>query len=276
MNWGNRYLMCPPDHFSVSYSINPWMEPDVQVDQDLAADQWLNLRASIEDAGGNVEIINQHPDLPDMVFTANLGIVADGVFVPSRMHHAERMGEPDQAAAWAAEAGLDVRRTSRGAFEGMGDALPFRAGLIAGFGQRSDQVAWSAVSSATGWPITSIRLPDPRFYHIDLVFCPLDDRHTLIAPLGLDARGIERLTSIVPEPIVLTDDEALSFSANSIVVGTTIIMPACSPALRTRLTSLEFEVEIIDVSEFQKAGGAVRCLTLPLDTTLATAFEQTA
>lgn len=276
MNWGKKYLMCPPDHYSVSYSINPWMEPDSRVDRDLAADQWLNLRAAIENAGGSVEIIEQHPDLPDMVFTANLGLVADGVFVPSRMHHPERTAEPEEAAVWAAAAGLEVRRTFEGAFEGMGDALPFRAGLVAGYGQRSEQRAWSAVTSTTDWPITTIRLPDPRFYHIDLVFCPLDDRHALIAPLGLDARGIERLTSIVPEPVALTDDEALSFAANSIVVGTTVIMPACSPALRATLQGLGFEVEIVEVGEFEKAGGAVRCLTLPLDTRMEAALEQTA
>ncbi len=276
MNWGQKYLMCPPDHFSVSYSINPWMEPGGEVDRHLAADQWLTLRSAIEDAGGSVEIIEQHPDLPDMVFTANLGIIANRILVPSRMYHRERMAEPDQAAAWATAAGLEVRRTSEGFFEGMGDALPFRAGLVAGHGQRSDQTAWSALTSATGWPITTIRLPDPRFYHIDLVFCPLDDRRALIAPLGLEAQGLKTLTSIVPEPIELTDDETLSFAANSIVVGTTIIMPACSPGLRRTLEGLGFDVVVVDVGEFEKAGGAVRCLTLPLDSNLGIALEQSA
>ena len=276
MDWGRRYLMCPPDYFSVSYSINPWMEPGAVVDRGRAADQWLALRSAIETAGGMVEIIEQHHDLPDMVFTANLGVVANGVFVPSRMRHRQRQAEPEQAAAWATQAGLEVRRTFEGTSEGMGDALPYRGGLIAGHGPRSQRTAWSAMTMATGWPITSIPLPDPRFYHIDLVFCPLDDRRALIAPLGLVANGMKTLTSIVPRPIMLTGDEALSFAANSIVVGSTVIMPACSPELRSRLATVGFAVVVVDVGEFEKAGGAVRCLTLPLDTTLPSTLEQTA
>ena len=119
-----------------------------------------------------------------------------------------------------------------------------------------------------------VELPDDRFYHVDLVFSPLSDRHALIAPLGLTTESLAVLEAIVPEPILLTDEEATSFSANSIVVDGTVIMPACSDRLRGILMALDFEVVVLDVSEFLKAGGAVRCLTLPLDLDLAQPFQQ--
>ncbi len=265
--WGQRYLMCPPDHFKVEYAINPWMTPDDPADLALAAKQWGELVEAIEAAGGTVETIDGGHDLPDMVFTANLGIVVDGVFVPSVMRHAERRGEPALAAAWARGRGLTIAPLPEGSghFEGMGDALPFRAGLVAGYGLRSDRGAWEAMAAAQGWQITPIELPDPRFYHIDLVFSPLDDDTALVAPIGVTTAGLETLSALVPDPIILTDDEAMQFSANSITVGDTVIMPACSDRLRRTIEQRGKEVVVVNVGEFLKAGGAVRCLTLPLD-----------
>ena len=138
-NWGRRYLMCPPDHFTVEYAINPWMTLDDPVDPVLAMKQWSELVTAIEDAGGVVETIDGHPTLPDMVFTANLAVVSDGMFVPATMRHIERAGEPELATRWAAKRGFAVKSVpaEAGSFEGMGDALPFGSGFIAGFGPRS-------------------------------------------------------------------------------------------------------------------------------------------
>jgi N-dimethylarginine dimethylaminohydrolase len=268
--------MCPPDHYTVAYAINPWMDENVTVDRELAADQWLALRSAIEKAGGAVEIIEQAEDLPDMVFTANLGVVANGIFVPARMRHPERRAEPGHAAAWAARRGLLVQPSATGTFEGMGDALPYKGSLIAGQGPRSTTGAWQALAAATGWDVRTVELPDARFYHIDLVFCPLDGDHALVAPLGLTDEGLATIKEVVRQPILLGAEDALAFSANSIVVGDTIIMPACSDPLRERLAQLGLSVVVVDVGEFTKAGGAVRCLTLPLDTTLPVALQRSA
>jgi len=277
-NWGRRYLMCRPDHFTVEYAINPWMTPDDPVNPALAMEQWQSLVATIEAAGGTVETIAGHPMLPDMVFTANLGVVADGIFVPASMHHAERAGEPELASRWASRNGFSVLPITdeAGSFEGMGDALPFSGRLLAGTGPRSAASAWTALTAATGWPVTAIELPDERFYHVDLVFSPLDERHALVAPMGLTSAGLETITAMVENPILLTDEEAMAFSANSIVVGDTVIMPACSPRLRGEVERAGFAVHTVDVGEFLKAGGAVRCLTLPLDVRLETPLSQIA
>ena len=276
--WGYRYLMCPPDHFTVHYAINPWMTPDDPADPVLAMEQWSNLVATIEKAGGTVDVIEGHPDLPDMVFTANLGMVNGGVFVPAAMRHAERRRESELGGEWALARGLVVEpmRKGSGSFEGMGDALPFAGRLIAGYGPRSSKSAWTALAARFGWPVTTVELVDERFYHIDLVFSPLDDRHALVAPIGLTDKGLAVISAIVPEPILLDDEEAMQFSANSIVINHTVIMPACSRRLRRLLIGRGFEVEVVDVGEFLKAGGAVRCMTLPLDLSLDTRLEQSA
>ena len=276
LGWGRHYLMCPPDHFSVEYAINPWMTTDVPVDRVAAREQWDGIVAAIEAAGGRVSTIAPHPDLPDMVFTANAGVVANGVFSPARMRFSERRREPELVADWAASVGFDVVSSDVGPFEGMGDALPFRGTLVTGHGLRSTLGAWRSLSRRLGLTMLAVELPDPRFYHVDLVFTPLNDTSAVVAPAGLTSEGLEAIRRLVPDPILLTDDEAESFSANSIVVGRTVISPAASPRLQNELARRGYRSVVTPVPEFLKAGGAVRCLTLPLDVQLAPELAQSA
>src|SRR4051794_10423291 len=96
--------MCPPTHFGVLYEINPWMHAEVAVDRDRAQAQWEGLVATLRSAGASVEEVAQPSDVPDMVFTANAGIVnvsgGRGQFVPSHFRHPERQAETEHFARW--------------------------------------------------------------------------------------------------------------------------------------------------------------------------------
>ncbi|MGH3850234.1 MAG: hypothetical protein ACRDRT_11095, partial [Pseudonocardiaceae bacterium] len=96
----------------------------------------------------------------------------------------------------------------------------------------------------------------------------LDERRAIVAPLGWDRYGAAVVQALVPEPLVLEDDEALSFCANSVVVGTTVMMPVCPPRVGRQLEAWGFDVVVVAVDEFLKAGGGCRCLTLALDVRL--------
>jgi arginine dihydrolase len=269
MQWGYRYLMCPPDYYDVTYAINPWMDADVSVDRDLAARQWRTLKAALERAGATVEVLPAQAGLPDMVFTANHGVVANGKFVAARLAHEQRQPESAHTTRWMTDNGVIVHpESTSGCHEGAGDCLPWGQELIAGYGQRSDLQSWQDIAAATGWTIHPIQLIDPRFYHIDLVLCPLDENHAIVAPTGVAPQDLPRLLDHIAEPVILTPKEELQFMMNSVVVGTTVVMPACSDRVRHILREWGFSVVVVDVSEFIKAGGAVRCLTLALDVAL--------
>lgn len=264
--WGRRYLMCPPDHFDVAYTINPWMDVHVSVDLDRARDQWEGLRSTLVTAGADVEVIDAQPGLPDMVFTANCGLVDGNRFFPGRMKHPERQEETPHFRSWFRDRGYQLVEMADDVIqEGAGDALPFRGAFVAGHRSRSSSSAYADLVGKAGWDVYPIELPDPRYYHIDLVFCPLDDDRAIIAPVGLTEDGQRVLQSLVPEPLVLEDDEAATFVANSIVIGRTVVMPSCPPRVGRQLERWGFDVAPVDVGEFLKAGGAVRCLTLALD-----------
>jgi N-dimethylarginine dimethylaminohydrolase len=155
--------------------------------------------------------------------------------------------------------------------EGAGDALPFAGVLVTGSQWRSDPAAHAYVSRLTGAPVQSVELADERFYHLDMTFCPLDDRRALLAPSAWNEHGRKAMASLVSEPLVLDDHEAASLCANSVVVGSTVHMPACPPRVGRQLEAWGFDVAVCDVSEFLKAGGGCRCLTLALDVELAAA-----
>ena len=279
LGWGRRYLMCPPEHFGVLYEINPWMHREISVDVDRAHAQWEGLTNVLREAGAEIEVIEPREGWPDMVFTANAGIVNGRRFVPSHFRNPERQGETPIFSAWFEEREYAIDELPDDLdHEGAGDALPFApaAGegtqppvLVSGYRWRSDAASHGVLSKLIGAPVRSVELVDERYYHLDITFCPLDERRAMIVPEAWDGYGRTVMEALVPEPLVLEPEEGASFHANSVVIGTTVVMPACSARVGRQLETWGFDVVVADVSEFLKAGGGVRCLTLALDVELS-------
>ncbi|WP_433012228.1 dimethylarginine dimethylaminohydrolase family protein [Kribbella sp. CA-294648] len=275
LGWGRRYLMVRPDHFRIDYVINPYMSTQDQPDQQLALKQWDSLRQAIIDAGGEVEVLEQRDDSPDMVYAMNLGFgTAQGKAMLSHMRFEPRRKESLTAAEWFMERDFELKRTGSdgvGPHFESGDAFVFGDSLVIGYGPRTEAGALEHIASEWNVRVRGLRITHEGMYHLDLPFCPIDSTHALVYPPALDAASQTELFGIVPDPIVLTDDEAFAFSGNSLVVDETIIMPACSPRLRELLTGLGLRVVVLDLSEFHKGGGSARCMTNPLDFDLAAA-----
>jgi N-dimethylarginine dimethylaminohydrolase len=213
--------------------------------------------------------MDPHPALPDLVFTANAGLLNDEQFIASSFRHPERQPEVPYDIEWFEKRGYEVHTLPRDvSFEGAGDALPFGEVLLAGYRFRSDATSHAYVSRLTGAAVRSVELIDARLYHLDLTFCPLDDRRAIVAPDGWDSYGRKVVEALVPEPLVLGLDDALRFCANSVVVDTNVVMPSCPPSVGRQLEAWGFEVVVAPVDEFLKAGGGCRCLTLALDVVL--------
>ena len=276
LDWGRHYVMVRPTHFRVDYTINPYMDLADQPDPALAMHEWRTLVSTIEGAGARVDVIEQREDSPDMVYAMNLGlgVVRDTgpSVVMSHMRFAERRQEGASAQPWFAERGYrtsSVGRDGVGAHFESGDAFPWNGDLLVGYGPRTDEVGLKHLATDLGVTVRGFRIVHPAMYHFDLVFCPLDERRAIVAPSALDAASAEALLDLVPEPLVLTEEENLaSFASNSIVIGDTIVMPACPDRVREQLEAWGFTIELVDVTEFHKGGGSIRCLTNPVDITI--------
>lgn len=260
------YLMCPPDHYGVMYEINPWMNKTNQPDPDLAREQWCNLVSNLKEAGATVDILHPVTSLPDMVFTADIGIIDRKRFVMSSFRYPQRRPETLQGANWFRSRNYEVVELSLGSMASWesSDISPFRDFLLAGYGFRTTLSAHKALAQMLHCRVVSIKLVDPRFYHLDTSFCPLDDRKAIFVPAAWSRRNCELIEELIPEPLALELDEALTFCANSLVVGKTVIMPSCPLRVGRILESWGFTICISAVSEFLKAGGAVHCLALAL------------
>jgi N-dimethylarginine dimethylaminohydrolase len=204
-----------------------------------------------------------------MVYAMNLGLATSGgLAMLSHMRFEPRRKESPTAADWFTTHGFELSRTGGegvGPHFESGDAFVFGDSLVVGYGPRTEADALKHL--ATGWNlrVRGLRITHEGMYHLDLPFCPVDSTHALVYPPAFDAVSQAELFGIVPDPVVLTDEEAFAFSGNSLVVNGTIIMPACSPRLRELLTDLGLKIVVLDLSEFHKGGGSARCLTNPLD-----------
>jgi len=273
LEWGRHYVAVEPTAFRVEYAINPFMDPDDQPDAALAHAQWTEMVRVLRGLGARVDVVGQREDAPDMVYAMNLGLAlpgpADDRVVMSHMRYPQRRMETGSAEAWFAGRGWTtsyVGRDGVGPHLEAGDAFAFGGDLVVGHGPRTEELALKTLATDLDVRVRGLRITHPAMYHLDLAFCPLDDRRALVCPAALDDASAAALLDLVPEPLVLSEEEALTtFCANSVVVGRTVVMPACPPRVRARLEEWGFEVVLVEVGEFHKGGGSIRCLTNPLD-----------
>ncbi len=261
--------MCSPDLYEVDYVINPWMEGNVhKSSRETAVSQWQGLCALLE-KHGEVERITPQAGLPDMVFTANAGIVIGKKFVLSRFLHPERQGEEGHFKKWFKKQGFEVFELPEDLpFEGAGDALMDRQAscLWAGYGFRSELDSHPHLARWLNIEVVSLRLIDPRFYHLDTCFCPLEEGWLLYYPQAFDAYSNRLIEQRLPaeKRIAITEADAVRFACNTVNIGKLVFVNQVSAELRARLEAAGFEVIETPLTEFMKSGGAAKCLTLRL------------
>lgn len=261
-----RILMCPPKYYGIEYEINAWMDKSRQADQELAKEQWAGLREKLEAAGAKIEIIDPAEGLPDMVFTANAGLIHHNDVILSRFKPEQRRGEEELDQAWFEANGFNVRLLPEDTyFEGAGDALFCGDTLIAGYRQRSDARGQQLLGEMLGCRVIPLELIDPYYYHLDTCFCPMAPGVAMYFPGAFDDYGKKVLTETVDTLIEIDADEAPNFAGNAVVVGKTIVTNSGCEKLHDKLRGAGYDPVETPLSEFVKAGGSAKCLTLRLD-----------
>jgi N-dimethylarginine dimethylaminohydrolase len=256
--------MCPPTFFEVDYSINPWMDPSKPVDSALARMQWEGLCDLYRSLGHTVVTIAPEPDLPDMVFVANSATVVSDQVLLARFRHAERSGETQAYQKWFKAVGYSRIRQATIWNEGEGDLLLAGPRILAGTGFRTDRAAHTEAQEFFGTPVTSLTLVDPRFYHLDTALAVLSDEEIMYYPPAFDLASQALLRELYPTAILADTDDAMVFGLNAVSDGRHVILPQAATHLIAELRAHEYVPIGVDVSEFLKAGGGVKCCTLAL------------
>lgn len=259
-------LMCPPDYYGIEYEINPWMSRSRASDSQVSREQWWMLHELLLSLGADVRLLEPVSGLPDLVFTANAGLVHRSRVFLSRFRHAARQGETPHNAAWFVEHGFDCVELPEGMdFEGAGDALFVGETLFGGYIIRSDASALQWVAGEIGCRVIPLQLIDDRYYHLDTCFCPLDATSAIVHLPAFDDYGRQAVCEHVDTLIEVEADEAERFACNAVVLDQHVVLNTGCPKLEAALANHGFTSHATPLDEFIKAGGSAKCLTLRLD-----------
>ncbi|WP_030908503.1 dimethylargininase [Streptosporangium amethystogenes] len=258
-----RYLMCPPTHFDVVYSINPWMNPDKPVDGALARLQWDGLLRAFLALGHQVEFIEPLPGYPDMVFAANGATVINGKVLSARFRYEERAAEGPAYLEWFRARGYETREAVH-VNEGEGDYLHAGRYLLAGTGFRTDIRSHREAERFFGMPVAGLRLVDPHFYHLDTALAVLGHDQIMYYPgaFSKESQGVLRV--LYPDAIIATEADAEVFGLNAVSDGRHVLMPPSATHLMDELRERGYEPIGVELSELLKSGGSAKCCTLEL------------
>jgi N-dimethylarginine dimethylaminohydrolase len=256
-------LMCRPEHFTVSYRINPWMHPEDPTDTSLAVRQWEELYRIYLDLGFDVELIDPIAGLPDMVYAANGGFTLDGIAYGARFQYDERGPEGPAYMDWFRSHGFEVAEPVS-INEGEGDFLLVGDRILAGTGFRSDAGSHDELRRIYGREVVTLKLVDPSFYHLDTAIAVLDDSNIAYLPKAFDEASGEIIRSLYPDAVIVNDDDAAVLGLNSFSDGKNVVIASRAVGFEASLRERGYTPIGVDLSELLLGGGGVKCCTLEL------------
>ncbi|MEU5548825.1 dimethylargininase [Micromonospora sp. NPDC047793] len=258
-----RFLMCRPTYFAVDYAINPWMDPTAPVDTDRAVRQWERLRQVYRDLGHVVEEITPLPGLPDMVFAANGGTVIGDRAMAVQFRDPQRADEAPAYRSWFENAGFEVYDPKH-VNEGEGDVLLAGDVVLAGTGFRTAHASHAQLQEVFGYPVVTMHLVDPRFYHLDTALTVLDERTVAYLPEAFSPGSQAVLRRLFPDAVHATMADAEVLGLNAVSDGRHVVLPEQATGLAAKLRDRGYQTIGVDLSELRKAGGGPKCCTLRL------------
>jgi N-dimethylarginine dimethylaminohydrolase len=262
-------LMCRPEHFTVSYRINPWMHPEDPTDTSLAVRQWEQLYKIYQDLGFVIELIDPIPGLPDMVYSANGGFTLDGIAYGAKFQYDERGPEGPAYMEWFRTHGFEVAEPVS-VNEGEGDFLLVGDRILAGTGFRSDAASHDELRRIYDREVVTLKLIDPSFYHLDTAIAVLDpvpvNGHSNIAflPKAFDAHSLDILNELYPDAVTVNDEDAAVLGLNSFSDGKNVVIASRAVGFEASLRERGYTPIGVDLSELLLGGGGVKCCTLEL------------
>ncbi len=260
-------LMCRPVHFTVSYRINQWMNPEAPTDTGLAVRQWETLYAKYQELGFDIHLIDPVEGLPDMVYAANGGYVLDGKAFGANFEYPERQPEGPAYMEWFGANGFEVHEPVA-TNEGEGDMLLVGETIYAGTGFRTDVASHDELRAIYGREVVTMTLVDPSFYHLDTAFAVLDSNggpgSVAYLPKAFDAPSLKILQERFPDAIIVTDEDAAVLGLNSFSDGKNVVIAAKAKDFERQLIERGFTPHGVDLSELLLGGGGVKCCTLEL------------
>ena len=234
-----------------------------------ATRQHMMLEAILEANGIATRLLPAQPGMPDLCFTRDSAVMTPWGLLGLNPASPHRRLEPAQMMVFARNAKLPTLGTIEiGTVEG-GDVCIARDGLlVVGWsGERTSQRGAEAVCelfAAAGWRTMTYRF-DPHFLHLDTQFCMVDDDLALACVDVLHDDFLRAMTAEGIEMIPVSYKEARRMGCNLLALGgRRVIASAGNIRVAAELRRHGVRVEMVEVSQFERCGGGVHCLTMPI------------
>ncbi|MBA8884223.1 dimethylarginine dimethylaminohydrolase family protein [Dokdonella fugitiva] len=229
------------------------------IDLDRAIEQHRAYRAALATLGCEVHDLPAQPQCPDAVFVEDVAVVVDEVAVMTRPGAESRRGEGATVAPLLARWRTLRAIEAPGTLDG-GDVLRIGKRVYVGQSARSnaDGIAQlRALLAPHGYLVQGV--PIRGCLHLKSAVTALADDAVLLQPAWVDREAFAgfRLVEV---------DAAEEHAANVLRIGERVVSPACFPRTHARIRAAGIEVVAVDVSELQKAEGAVTCCSLVFET----------
>lgn len=257
-------LMCLPVYFQIEYEINPWMNIKNQVNKFSALKQWRDLyKIYSERLGRKINLVSAQKGIPEMTFLGDSVFIYKNKVISSNFVYRKRQKEEEYITNWFSKRNYRIKRLPENIFfEGSADAFVWNNKILGGWGVRSDKEAYSIISNFFGIEVAALELIDPKFYHLDTALFPINQNLIAYYPAAFARESRDKIENLGAEVIRVNHDEAYRFVCNSISVKNIIVMPKRCPHFKKDVESKGYKTIEVDISEFAKAGGGIKCLTL--------------
>jgi N-dimethylarginine dimethylaminohydrolase len=266
-----QVLLCPPTHYRVEYVINPWMDVNNPVDPKLANKQFLELEMAYAKLGIKINKIDQDPELPDMIYSANYGfpfqLGKKKIFIPANFKFDQRKKESEHAKKYFKKNGFEIRNISENiTWEGQGDLLKVGDTYLLGWGKRSDRKAKNALAElleVNAKDIIDFRLTKDGFYHLDTCLLPINSNTVAINASAFDDQGLKKINKIFRDVIKVSAKDNKLLACNGIVTEDAIVVgKGVSEDLKNKFLKRGYKTVEVPMGESLKGGGSVKCNTL--------------
>jgi N-dimethylarginine dimethylaminohydrolase len=259
-----KILLCPPAFYDIEYVINPWMNVKNKVDKKKVLEEYEDIKRTYKSLGVEVLEIDPEKGLPDMVYAANLGFVKDNIFIKSNFKYPQRQSESIYSKKYFEKLGFEIKELPKEiSFEGQGDLLYMGGKYFMGYGKRSSLSAKKYIENFLKGEVFELKLSDPYFYHCDMSFAPLNDKTAVINKHSFDKDGLEMIYKNFPNIILAGESDNNIFSCNLVVVDKNIVIgKGISDKLKNDFARYGFTTHEVDIAEYRKGGGSIKCLTL--------------
>lgn len=228
------------------------------IDVERAAAQHRDYCRALAAAGCSVIELAAEPAMPDAVFVEDTAVVVDELAVMTRTGAASRRDEGATVAPVLARFRPLSRIEAPGTIDG-GDVLRIGRRVFVGESARSNSEGIAQLRELLkphGYVVQGVATRD--CLHLKSAVTVVADGTLLVQPAWVDPRVFAGWRLIPVDP-------AEEHAANALRIGDSVVYPECFPRTRARLGAAGIRVLAVDLSELQKAEGAVTCCSIVFD-----------